>query len=153
MKKILIIYHSQEGSTQKMAEAVSGGVSSIDGAQAVLKRATEAGLDDLLECEGLIIGSPEYFGYMAGAVKGFFDRTYTGAQSGRKVFRKPYAVFVHAGNDGTGALNSIERICLGYKFKKVFEPFIVTGDVSDAVLLRCREIGQTVAAGCVHGIY
>jgi len=69
------------------------------------------------------------------------------------VFRKPCVVFIHAGNDGTGALSSIERICRGYKFKNVYEPLVVCGEVTDAVLAQCIEMGQTIAAGCVTQIY
>jgi multimeric flavodoxin WrbA len=153
MKTVLIIYHSQGGNTERMARAVADGASGMEGACAVVKRAAEANLDDLLCCDGLVIGSPEYFGYMAGAVKDFFDRTYEPGHTDSRVFRKPCAVFIHAGNDGTGALASIERICRGYKFKKVYEPLIACRDVTDDVLAKCVEMGQTIAAGCVEGIY
>ena len=90
---------------------------------------------------------------MAGAVKDFFDRTYEKARNDKKVFRKPYVVFINAGNDGSGALLSIERICLGYRFKKVFDPIVAKGEITEDVLSRCREMGQTIAAGCASGIY
>ena len=151
MSKILIIYHSQTGHTKKMAQAVCEGVKSIEGATAILKKAADATLEDLLECDGLAVGSPENFGYMAGMVKDFFDRTY-GRDAGR-IFRKPFVVFSSAGNDGGGALNSIERIALGYKFKTVFHPVIAKGDITEAVLDKCRELGATLAGGCVMGIY
>ncbi len=66
MARILIIYHSQTGHTQKMAEAVCQGVESIEGATAILKRAADATLEDLLGCDGLAVGTPENFGYMSG---------------------------------------------------------------------------------------
>jgi multimeric flavodoxin WrbA len=151
MATILVIYHSQGGSNRKMAEAVAEGVSSMEGAEARLKDAGEAFLEDLLACDGLIIGSPEYFGYMAGAVKDFFDRTYEQARG--KVFRKPYALFVNGGNDGTGACTHIERICIGFQFKKVLDPIIARGEITGDVLDACRLMGQTLAAGCAAGIY
>jgi len=153
VKTILIVYHSQGGATEKMARAVCEGARCIPGCAVLLRRAGEAGLADLLGADGVVIGSPEYFGYMAGAVKDFFDRTYEQAHAARETFRKPYAVFIAAGNDGTGALASIERICRGYRFKKVLEPLVAAGGVTDHVLRRCREIGQTIAAGCVQEIY
>ncbi len=153
MHTILIIYHSQGGTNKRMAEAVEAGVQAVDGARSSIKQAAEAAGDDLIACDGLIIGSPEYFGYMAGAVKDFFDRTYESTHNRPDVFRKPYGIFVNAGNDGTGALSSIERICLGYKFKKVFEPIVHAGALTPDVLERCGEMGQTIAAGCVVGIY
>jgi multimeric flavodoxin WrbA len=151
MNAILVLFHSQGGNNSKMAQAVADGVNSIEGAGAVLKDARDATLEDLLTCSGIIIGSPEYFGYMSGMVKDFFDRTYEYARD--RVFRKPYAVFVNGGNDGTGALNSIERICIGYRFKKVVHPVIAKGEITGEILDACREMGQTIAAGCVAGIY
>lgn len=151
MTKILIVYHSQTGKTQKMAQAVAEGAKSIEGVEVVLKKAADAILDDLLTADGLAIGTPENFGYMSGMVKDFFDRTYLGAHE--KVFRKPFVVFISAGNDGTGALRAIERIALGYKFKTVFQPVIAKGDITVEVLIQCVELGATIAGGCQMGIY
>ena len=151
MTKILIVYHSQTGNTERMAKAVAEGAAGIEGAEVVLKRAGDATLQDLLDCQGLAVGTPENFGYMSGMIKDFFDRTFYPAQD--KVFRKPYVVFINAGNDGTGALNAVERIALGYKFKKVYDPLIAKGRPTEDILEKCRELGQTLAGGCVEGIY
>ncbi len=151
MTKILIIYHSQTGHTQQMAQAVAAGAKTIEHTEVILKKACEATLDDLLDCNGLAIGTPENFGYMSGMIKDFFDRTYNDAQD--KVFRKPYVVFISAGNDGTGALRAIERIALGYKFKNVFTPVIAKGKITAEILEQCRELGGTLAGGCEMGIY
>ncbi|HDR16772.1 MAG TPA: flavodoxin [Desulfobacteraceae bacterium] len=153
MHKILIVYHTQTGNTAKMAERVAGGVDSITGAEAVIKKAVDADLRHLLECDGLVIGSPEYFGYMSGMIKDFFDRTYEQARGRTEIFRKPYAAFISAGNDGSSALIQIERICIGYQFKKVHEPVIAVGDVTSEVLTKCEELGKTIALGCREGIY
>jgi multimeric flavodoxin WrbA len=153
LKTVLIVYHSQYGHTAALAEAAAKGAGMVENVRVVVKRAVEATLADLMECDGLIIGSPEYFGFMAGMVKDFFDRTYRDAEGVREVFRKPYAVFISAGNDGDGALRSIERICRGYRFKKVCEAVIVKGDVDETALALCEELGQTLAAGCEAGIF
>jgi len=151
--KILIVYHSQTGNTEKMAESVARGAKAITNVKVTLKRAPEATLQDLLECDGLAIGSPEYFGYMAGMIKDFFDRTYNEARGRKEVFKKPYVVFISAGNDGTGALSHIERIATGYQFKKVYDPVIARGKLDREVLDKCQELGKTIAAGCEAGIY
>ncbi len=151
--KILVIYHSQTGHTRKMAEAVAQGAGSIKNVKVILKKAVDATLGDLLNCDGLAIGSPEYFGYMSGMIKDFFDRTYENARKKKEIFKKPYVVFISAGNDGTGASSQIERICKGYPFKKVSEPVISRGDVAQEDLVACFELGQLIAAGCEAGIY
>ncbi len=153
MTTILVIYHSIGGNNRTMATAITDGIRSVEGAKAVMKPALEAAVGDLLACDGVVIGSPEYFGYMAGGVKDFFDRTYEQARGDKQIFRKPYAVFVNAGNDGSGALQSIERICRGYQFKKNHEPIIAQGTVTDEILQRCFELGATIGAGCREKIY
>lgn len=153
MCTILVVYHSQTGHTRKMAESVAKGAESIENVDVVLKRAAEATLQDLLECDGLALGSPEYFGYMAGMIKDFFDRTYNEARERKEIFKKPYVIFISAGNDGRGALNNIERIFRGYQFRKVYEPVVARGEITGEVLAKCEELGQTIAAGCEAGIY
>ena len=134
-----------------MVEAVKQGVA--DAGEDIELRtlpALQAGLDDLLWANGLLIGTPEHFGYMAGAIKDFFDRTFYPAQG--RVEALPYAIFVSAGNDGTGAVTSIERIALGYRWKQCAESLIVKGDLSAADLQRCSELGQTFAVGLALGV-
>jgi multimeric flavodoxin WrbA len=151
MAKILIVYHSQTGNTEKMADAVARGATSIEGVEVIFKKAANATTEDLLSADGLAIGTPENFGYMSGMVKDFFDRTYGDAQE--KVFRKPFVIFISAGNDGTGALRAIERIALGYKFKTVFQPVVARGKITQEILDQCFELGATIAGGCQMQIY
>ena len=153
MSRILVIYHSQTGHTQKMAECVAKGAGSIKDVEVVLKQAKEATDQDLLDCDGLAIGSPEYFGYMAGMIKDFFDRTYDETHGKKEIFKKPYVVFISAGNDGRGALNNIERICTGYQLKKVSETVVARGEIERETLIKCEDLGKTIAAGCKEGIY
>ncbi len=153
MCRILVVYHSQTGNTRKMAESVVKGAQSIENVEVILKRAKDATLKDLIVCDGLAIGTPEYFGYMSGMVKDFFDRTYNEARGRKGVFKKPYVVFVSAGNDGRGALSAIERLCIGYQFKKVFEPVVSRGEILPEILAKCEELGKTIAAGCEAKIY
>jgi len=65
----------------------------------------------------------------------------------------PYALYVSAGNDGTGAVTSIERIAVGYKWKQIAEPLIVRGDFGETARVRCVELGQTMATGLSAGIF
>jgi len=150
---ILVIYHSQGGNTRRLAQAVAQGVEQAEGGRAWLRPAARAGLDELMSCHGLAIGSPEYFGYMAGAVKDFFDRTYEPARGKKEVFKKPYVSFFSAGNDGALAAASVERICRGYPLRKVQEPLIVVGEVDQAALDQARELGMLIAAGVEAGIF
>ena len=150
-RHLLIVYHSQTGHTRTMARAARRGARRVSEVETRLKVALRAGLDDLLWAHGLLLGTPENFGYMSGALKNFLDRTYYPAQG--KVDGLPYAVFISAGNDGRGALSSIERIARGYPLKSVCEPIIARGELTAEVLQRCEELGETMASGVAWGIF
>lgn len=152
MKHLLIIHHTQSGNTLKLAHAVRDGAELEEGVKVRFQRAFDSTLEDLQWCDALLIGTPEYNGYMSGAVKDFLDRTYYPAQETVRD-NLPYAVFVSAGNDGTNAVRFIERIARGYPLKKVAEPLVVVGEVTPQALEECSELGQTVAAGLTLGIF
>jgi multimeric flavodoxin WrbA len=152
VKHLLIVFHSQTGHTHRMAEAaLRGALLESEQVETRILRAFAAGIDDLLWCDGILIGTPENFGFMSGAVKDFFDRTFYPAQG--KVQQLPYALFVSCGNDGTGAVRQVERIVRGYPFRQVAEPLIARGELTAEVLARCEEMGQTLAAGLAFGAF
>jgi flavorubredoxin len=143
MKKVLIIYHSQSGNTEAMAKAVYEGAMA-GGATAVLKKAVDAGVKDILGCDIIAIGTPNYFGYMAGMVKDFFDRVWADIRD--KVGNKPYVTFGSKGGGGTQALDSVERICDGLRMVKARDGIIATRSPADEELARCRELGRKLAS-------
>lgn len=151
-KHLLMVWHSQSGKTARLADAVAEGAGEFaDEVELRRVRALEAGLDELLWAQGLLIGTPENFGYLSGAVKDFLDRTYYPAQG--KVDGLPWAMFVSCDNDGRGAVQALERIALGYNWKRVAEPLIARGELQDEHLAKARELGQTLAAGLAYGAY
>lgn len=151
MKRLLIVYHSRGGSTEALARAALRGAQREPDVDVGLRRAFDASLDDLLGCNALLIGSPENLGYMAGAIKDFFDRTFYPAQG--KVDQLPYAVFVKAGNDGTNTVVQIERIARGYPFRKVADAVIVRGDATPDDIARVEDLAHGLAAGLAYGIF
>ncbi|MFS8086812.1 MAG: NAD(P)H-dependent oxidoreductase, partial [Acidobacteriota bacterium] len=74
MPRLLIVYHTQTGGTEALAAAALRGASGIAETQTIVKRAADAGAEDLLAADGLLLGTPENFGYMSGMLKDFFDR-------------------------------------------------------------------------------
>lgn len=151
MKTLLIVYHSQSGHTERLAKAVLLGASNEPTIKVRFLKAMDAGTDDLLKAEGVIFGSPENFGYLSGGLKDFFDRTFYPIEPYQ--INIAYGVFVSAGNDGSGAVRQLERIVKGYPLRKVSEPVIVKGDITEAALLQCEELGATFAAALAMGIF
>jgi multimeric flavodoxin WrbA len=152
-KHLLVVYHSQSGSTTRMAEAVLRGArnSDVQGVEVRAKSALDADGDDLLWADAFIIGTPENFAYMSGAVKYFLDRSFYDCEG--KMDGKAFALFIKAGNDGSGAISSIRRILTGLAVKEVQEPVLFVGEFDEARLVECEELGLTMAAGLEAGIF
>ena len=142
MAKVLIIYHSQSGNTEEMAKAVAKGAKRLSETEVILKKATEATSEDLINSSGIAIGSPDYFSYMAGAVKDFFDRTFYPSQG--KVTEKPCVLFASGGGGGKPALESLKRICESFKFKQIGE-VTSAGKPSSGVINECEKLGEKLA--------
>lgn len=153
MVRILVVYHSQSGNTKMLAQAVAEGVTQTKDAIVDFKHASAVTVQDMRECDAIVICSPEYFGYMAGAVKDLFDRTYEELKDDVAMYKKPYCIVISAGNDGSFALSHIERICKGYRFRMVQHPIVCKGQVTDDMLTRCFDLGMTIAEGIKAGIF
>ena len=153
LKHLLIVYHSKTGNTQLLTDAVVHGAMNCEVTAVELRvlRAPEAGPEDLLWADALLLGTPENFGYLSGAVKDFLDRTFYEVEG--KLAPLPYAMFVSAGNDGTGAVRAMERIANGYPLVAVQEPLIVRGAPQKKDLVKCEELGLALALGTQMGIF
>ena len=153
MKHLLIVYHSKTGNTQLLTDAVVRGAMNYEVTAVEVRalRAPEAGPGDLLWADALLLGTPENFGYLSGAVKDFLDRTFYEVEG--KLAPLPYAMFVSAGNDGTGAVRAMERIANGYPFVAVQDPLIVRGAPQQKDLVQCEELGLALALGTQMGIF
>ena len=124
MTEILVVYYSRDGAVAQLAQLVCRGVEEVTGASARLRAlprvstvceaveetipesgAPYAGLHDLRECDGLILGSPTHFGNMAASAKYFIDSTSPLWLAG-ELIGKPAAVFtstgtLHGGQEST----------------------------------------------------
>jgi NAD(P)H-dependent FMN reductase len=151
-KRLLAVYASQTGRTRQLVDAALAGAAEFaDEVDATLLHGLEAGVDELLACDGLMLATPECFGYMSGAIKDFLDRTYYPCEGKR--IGLPYALLISAGNDGSGAVRGIERIASGFAWNAVAEPLIVIGEPDSVALERAKEVGQMLAAGLSVGIF
>ncbi len=152
-RHLLVVAHSRSGGTQALADAVVAGANSdeIDEVEVRVRGAFDATADDLRWCNGVVLGTPENFGYMSGALKDFLERIYYDLLEATRGL--PYALFVKGGHDGEGAIRSVERIVSGLHWKAVLAPVLVVGDIDDVALGRCHELGITFAAGLEAGVF
>ena len=143
MAKVLVVYHTISGNTEKMAKAFEEGAKSVPGTDVVIKKAFDATLEDLLSCDAIAFGCADYFSYIAGALKDFFDRTYYPSKG--KVAGKPYAAFATGGSGAETVLAVLDRLTSSFQFKKAVDNVPVTGAPSSQDLAKCREAGKNLA--------
>lgn len=156
MKTLLIVYHTRGVKTAQMAQAVERGAlaalkeAEVESEVRVLaKHCADAGPGDVLAADALALGTPENFGYMSGMMKDFLERIFYDCEG--RIEGRPWALFVSAGQDGTGAITSVERIVTGLRLKKVREPILALREVTPAILAQCEELGATLAVGIALG--
>jgi len=156
VKTLLIVYHTHGVKTARMAEAVERGAQAAlreaeaaDNVRVIVKRCAEANAEDLLGADAVILGTPENFGYMSGMMKDFLERVFYPCEG--RVEGRPYALFVGAGQDGSGACASVERIVTGLRLRKAQDAIICVKDLTPEIVARCETLGATFAAGLALG--
>ncbi len=107
MVKILVIYDSKSGNTEKMALDVAEGAKQVKGAIVETKKVDEASIEDLLSADGIIMGSPTYYGLMSGKLKEFIDKS---VKIHGKLEGKVGAAFTSSGDTATGAETTLLSI-------------------------------------------
>ncbi len=152
-KQLLIVCNTPSANTQTLADAVVKGAShpDIDNITPVFRSALDATVNDVLTCQGIIIGTTENFGYMSGLIKDFFERIYYPCLEHTEGL--PYALYIKAGIDGEGTRNGVTRIITGLRWRAVQEPLILQGDYQVDFAKQCEELGMLMAAGLDSDIF
>jgi multimeric flavodoxin WrbA len=152
-KTLLIIAHAPSGNTARLRDAVAAGASvpDIDDVTVRVLSPFDAGPKDVMAADGIVLGTTENLGYMSGALKDFFDRTYYPVLEEKQGL--PFALYVRAGHDGTGTCRAVDTITTGLKWQAVQEHLVCRGDWDDAFVGKCRDLGTLMAAGIEAGIF
>jgi len=120
MAKALILYYSRTGNTEDMAKIIADELKA-KGQDVSLKAIKDANLDDLEAADGVIIGSPTYYGTMAAQVKTLFDES---VKIHGKLDGKVGAAFSSAANIAGGNETTILDIINAM----LIHGFIIQGD-------------------------
>jgi len=120
MAKILIVYYSRSGNTKKMAEEIEGAVRAEE-VEVVTKPVADVVVDELLSYDGIIAGSPTYYGHMAAELKKLFDDS---VKFHGKLDGKVAAAFSSSANVGGGNETTIRGIIDAF----LIHGMIVQGD-------------------------
>lgn len=152
-KQLLVVAHAPSPNTQRLVDAVLAGARNPDVAGVAVRHVPplQAGAEDVLAADAVILGTTENLGYMSGALKDFFDRIYYPCLE--KTQGLPYALYIRAGHDGTGTRRAVETIVTGLRWRAVQPPLVCRGEFQESFLGQCEELGTYMAAGLEAGIF
>jgi len=152
-KQLLIVAHAPSDNLQRMLDAILRGAAhnDIDNVDVLAVNPLQAGPEQVLEADAIILMTPENLAYMSGAMKDFFDRCYYPVLEEKQGLA--CALVVRAGHDGTGTLRALNTILTGLRWQQVQEPLLCKGPWNDTFLQQCEELGMSMAAGLEAGIF
>jgi len=146
----LVIYYSRSGNTKQMAEIIAKSMND-SGLSTKCKSVSEAKIDDLLDADAIVVGSPTYYGRMAGAVAVFFDES---VSKHGKLEGKVGAAFSSSANVGGGNETTIVNI----NNMLLIHGMVIQGDPQgdhygpvsisqpdERVISQCKRRGQRIA--------
>ena len=153
MFRILLVCHCPSENTARLRNAALEGMSSLnlENVEVVSKNPLDTDAEDVIACDGIVIGTTENFGYMAGLIKDFFERIYYPCLESKQGL--PVGFYIRAGEDGRGTQASIEKITTGLRWKLISEPLILRGPFLDEFDGQVAELAMTMAAGLDSEIF
>ncbi|QEM81064.1 flavodoxin family protein [Halomonas binhaiensis] len=152
MKRLLIVAHAPSPNTLRLRDAAKHGAShpDIEGVSVRVMAPLEATADDVLQADAILLGTTENLGYMSGALKDFFDRCYYPLLEHTQGLS--CALYIRAGQDGTGTRRAVEGIVTGLRWHWVQEPLTLRGAWDEDFPRQVEELAMTMAAGLDAGI-
>jgi len=151
--QLLVVCSSHSGNTARLVEALVEGTRSegIEGVDVVVRAPLDAGPDDVLSADLVVLAAPPNLGMINGLMKDFLERIYYPCLD--HTAGKPCALVFKGDTDATGALANTEKILTGLKWKQVQPPFVVIGELTEERLDAARELGATLAGGLAFDLW
>ena len=151
MPKVLIVYYSETGNTKEMAELIAEGVRREKDVEVEVKAVQDTKVEELLDFDGIVIGSPTYYGSMAAEVKKFIDNSikFHGELEGKVggAFSSSGGI---AGGNETTIVNILQALLIhgmvvqGTPNGDHYGP-VAVGKPDDRSKNSCREYGHRIA--------
>ncbi len=151
MPKILVVYDSSSGNTEKMALAVARGAENAGDIAVMVKKAVQTNSNDLLVADGIIMGSPTYFGQMSAKLKALIDDS---IKVHKNLRGKVGGAFTSSGGIASGGETTLLSIVQAMLIHGMIVEgraddkhygVAVTGEPTKEDLAECEELGKRVA--------
>ena len=149
--KILVVYDSKSGNTETMALAVAKGAEKAGDIEVTVKKAEQATNSDLLAADGIIIGSPTYFGQMSAKLKALIDES---VQVHKQLTGKVGGAFTSSGGIASGGETTLMSIVQAMLIHGMIVQgraddkhygVAVTGAPKKKDLAECETLGRNIA--------
>ncbi len=138
-RRILVLYHSSSGNTRRAAELVAQGAFGVEGVSVETVPADMFDPDILDRMDGIALGSPDFFSYVSGEVKCFFDRVYRDT----RVDGKPFVAFGTHGGGGK-VVKVLERLSTSVGLVRICPGVLVKGQPGTKDEARLRDLGRAL---------
>ncbi len=145
MPEAIVLFDSRTGNTRAAAESIGEGIRMVPGVESRLMDGAELDVDALAAADAVALGAPNYFSYMSGRLKTFFDLAH-----GSAAFKgKPFAAFLtHGGGGGISGL--IEKLAEAIGMKKVADGLDIMNAPAGDLLKQCRQLGRAVGRAAAN---
>lgn len=152
MKKLLLVAHAPSPNTVAMLTVMSAACARAPDLDCRNLTPFAADATQVRGAAGLILFTPENFGYMSGALKDFFDRIYYPCLEHTQGL--PYCLCVRAGQDnGRGTRIAVGRITTGLRWREVQPPLICAGAWAPEFCEQAAEFAEGFAQGLAMGVF
>lgn len=145
MQRVLFLYYSHSGHTEKMILAAAEGVREA-GSEAIVRKTPDAVREDLVNCDAVILGTGNYFQKESGMFRDYWDRyDYDWLKMKKEIGIKPYAWVVSAGVGGDACIATVDGLMKQLNFRRVFPTVVAFEDPTADDLDNCRKLGHRMA--------
>jgi len=145
MPKILVLYYSRTGNTEKMANSVAEGARNVGNTEVDLEYHVDA--DDLVGYDAIVVGVATYHHDMPMEVKRLFEES---AERGISLKDKPGAAFGSYGWSGEAPKLVLEIMKNKFEMNVTEPPLLVNYTSDQNSLNMCRELGKRVSETLIH---
>lgn len=139
MPKVVIVYDSRTGNTEKMAKAVVDGAKSVKGASVALLKVDEAKTSDITGADGIVIGSPTHYHTITGRLGALLDKVVGSPLKGK--IGGAFGSYLWEGE----AVEDLNRAMIGSGMQLVSPGVRAKSTPSDEDLSRCYMMGKAVS--------
>ena len=152
-KELLIIAHAPSDNTAILARAALDAAVNYasNDLHTRLLSPFDVQAEDVIKANGIIIGTTENIGYMAGATKDMFDRCYNDLLD--LCAGKPVGLYIRAGLDGTATKHALNSIFKGLGWRIIAQPLVLRGTWDSGFVNDVAELSLAMAAGVDAGVF